>query len=520
MTMCLDLWVKLEGNAKGHIMLMDMHGMHVGHMTKMNMAAVKKHMFYVQDALPIRLKQLHFINVVPFMNWLMSLVRPLLHKEVEEMINMHVGQDKLHKDIPIECLPNEVGGTAGSVQELHDSFKEKLYANSEWFKATESQNLKTLSSQQQNGFASEATFETRAFKLHNLEEGPSTKVTLTKEDALKYYGQMYTIRRMETAAGNLYKEKVIRGFCHLYSGQEACAVGMRAAMRPEDSCITAYRCHGWTYLMGVSPVGVLAELTGRSSGCARGKGGSMHMYGKNFYGGNGIVGAQVPLGVGIGFAAKYNGTKGACIALYGDGAANQGQLFEVYNMAKLWNAPCIFVCENNGYGMGTSAERASANTNYYTRGDFVPGIWVDGMDVLAVREATRFALEHTSSGKGPILMETATYRYSGHSMSDPGTSYRSRDEIAEVRQTRDPITSLREKILTTELATVEELKEIEGKIRAEVDSATKVAKTDKEISVDELTADIYANPENLTSVRSTVPHAELQHKRLGQAVNM
>uniref|UniRef100_A0A8W7PVQ4 CRAL-TRIO domain-containing protein n=1 Tax=Anopheles coluzzii TaxID=1518534 RepID=A0A8W7PVQ4_ANOCL len=141
MTMCLDLWVKLEGNAKGHIMLMDMHGMHVGHMTKMNMAAVKKHMFYVQDALPIRLKQLHFINVVPFMNWLMSLVRPLLHKEVEEMINMHVGLGKLHEDIPIECLPNEVGGTAGSVQELHDSFKEKLYANSEWFKATESQNL-------------------------------------------------------------------------------------------------------------------------------------------------------------------------------------------------------------------------------------------------------------------------------------------------------------------------------------------------------------------------------------------
>ncbi|XP_052892544.1 pyruvate dehydrogenase E1 component subunit alpha type II, mitochondrial-like isoform X1 [Anopheles moucheti] len=380
--------------------------------------------------------------------------------------------------------------------------------------------VKTLSSQQQNGFASEATFETRAFKLHNLEEGPSTKVTVTKEDALKYYGQMYMIRRMETAAGNLYKEKVIRGFCHLYSGQEACAVGMRAAMRPEDSCITAYRCHGWTYLMGVAPQAVLSELTGRSSGCARGKGGSMHMYGRNFYGGNGIVGAQVPLGVGIGFAAKYNGTKGACIALYGDGAANQGQLFEVYNMAKLWNTPCIFVCENNGYGMGTSVERASANTNYYTRGDFVPGIWVDGMDVLAVREATRFALEHTSSGKGPILMETATYRYSGHSMSDPGTSYRSRDEIAEVRQTRDPITSLREKILTTELATVEELKEIEGKIRAEVDTATKVAKADKEISVEELTADIYANPQNLTAVRNTLPHAELAHKRLGQAVNM
>lgn len=383
-------------------------------------------------------------------------------------------------------------------------------------------NFKVLAAQptQKNGYATEATFETRAFKLHNLDQGPSTTVTVTKDDALKYYGQMYAIRRMETAAGNLYKEKIIRGFCHLYSGQEACAVGMRAAMRSEDSCITAYRCHGWTYLMGVSIQGVLAELTGRQSGCARGKGGSMHMYTKNFYGGNGIVGAQVPLGVGIAFASKYNGTKGVCIAAYGDGAANQGQIFEVYNMAKLWNAPCIFVCENNGYGMGTSAERASANVNYYTRGDAVPGLWVDGMDVLAVREATRFAIEHCNSGKGPILLETATYRYSGHSMSDPGTSYRSRDEIAEVRQTRDPITSLREKILTNELATTDELKEIESKIRGEVDAATKVAKADKEISVDELCTDIYAKPDNLNTIRNSYPGGEIAHKSLGRAVNM
>lgn len=219
------------------------------------------------------------------------------------------------------------------------------------------------------------------------------------------------IRRLETAAGSLYKEKIIRGFCHLYSGQEACAVGMAAALRPNDDVITAYRCHGWTYLMGGSLNGILCELTGRSSGVARGKGGSMHMYVQNFFGGNGIVGAQVPLGVGIAFAQKYKGDHGVCIALYGDGAANQGQIFEVYNMAKLWKVPCIFVCENNGYGMGTSAERASANTNYYTRGDSVPGIWVDGMDVLAVREATRFAIEYATSEKGgPILLETATYR--------------------------------------------------------------------------------------------------------------
>ncbi|XP_055696347.1 pyruvate dehydrogenase E1 component subunit alpha type II, mitochondrial-like [Lutzomyia longipalpis] len=368
--------------------------------------------------------------------------------------------------------------------------------------------------------STEASFEFNEFKLHNLEQGPKTSTTVTKDDAIDYYSKMYTLRRLETLAGNLYKEKIIRGFCHLYSGQEACAVGMHAAMRPEDSIITAYRCHGWTHVMGVSVLGVLAELTGRESGCSRGKGGSMHMYATNFFGGNGIVGAQVPLGAGIALANKYLRGKGTCFALYGDGAANQGQVFEVYNMSKLWKVPVIYVCENNGYGMGTSAERASANINYYTRGDFVPGIWVDGMDVLAVREAARFAIEHCESGKGPIILETATYRYSGHSMSDPGTSYRSRDEIQEVRQTRDPITSFREKILNAELIDLDELKGIEAKIRNTVDEAGKKAKADKEISLDELTTDIYANPEHLQSVRNVTPLNALQHKRLGPAVNL
>jgi pyruvate dehydrogenase E1 component alpha subunit len=199
---------------------------------------------------------------------------------------------------------------------------------------------------------------------------------VTREDALKYYKDMQTIRRLETAAGNLYKEKAIRGFCHLYSGQEACCVGMKASMRPHDAVITAYRAHGWTYVMGVDAVGVLAELTGRNTGCARGKGGSMHMYTENFFGGNGIVGAQCPLGAGVALAKKYSGTDGVCLTLYGDGAANQGQLYEAFNMAQLWKLPCIFICENNGYGMGTSVERASASTAYYTRGDYVSGIWV------------------------------------------------------------------------------------------------------------------------------------------------
>lgn len=356
--------------------------------------------------------------------------------------------------------------------------------------------------------------------MHNLESGPATTSTVTKDDAIDYYKKMYAIRRLETASGNLYKEKIIRGFCHLYSGQEACAVGMTAAMRPTDSVITAYRCHGWTYLMGVSLQGVLAELTGRETGCSRGKGGSMHMYAKNFYGGNGIVGAQVPLGAGIALANKYTGNGGTCFALYGDGAANQGQVFEVYNMAKLWDLPVIYVCENNGYAMGTSAARGTANTSYYTRGDYVPGIQVDGMDVLAVREAAKFAIEHCASGKGPIVMETATYRYSGHSMSDPGTSYRSRDEIQEVRQTRDPISSFREKILSKELITVDELKEIEAKIRSDVDEATKRAKVDKEIPVSELTADIYSKPDFLQQVRGTSPTGVWQHKRLSTPINM
>jgi len=365
-----------------------------------------------------------------------------------------------------------------------------------------------------NNYATEASFETKPYKLHKLDSGPSTSVSVTRDDALVLYRKMQTIRRMETSAGNLYKEKIIRGFCHLYSGQEACAVGMSGAMRPHDMVITAYRAHGWTYIMGIDPLGVLAELTGRQSGCSRGKGGSMHMYSKNFFGGNGIVGAQVPLGAGLAFAQKYNGTDGVCIALYGDGAANQGQVFEAYNMAKLWDLPAIFVCENNGYGMGTSNERSSASTSYYTRGDYIPGIWVDGMDVLAVREATRFAIEHCKAGKGPMVMETFTYRYSGHSMSDPGTSYRTREEIQEVRQTRDPITSFKDRLISTQLATAEELKKIDVEVKNVVDEATKKAKNDKEIGLDELTADIYSNSlEPL--IRGTTPWNPMPHKHVG-----
>lgn len=341
--------------------------------------------------------------------------------------------------------------------------------------------------------AEEASFDINIpYKFHKLDDGPGNSFTVTRDDALHYYRQMQTIRRLETVAGNMYKEKAVRGFCHLYSGQEAICVGMESALRKSDSVITAYRAHGWTFVRGIPVLGVLAELTGRASGCAKGKGGSMHMYADNFYGGNGIVGAQVPLGAGVSFAHKYTGTDNICVALYGDGAANQGQLFEAYNIAKLWDLPCIFVCENNGYGMGTAVDRASASTDYYTRGDYIPGIWVDGMDILAVREATRWAAEYCRSGKGPMMMECTTYRYYGHSMSDPGTSYRTRDEIQEVRQRRDPITGFRTRMNEANLATAEELKKIDMEVKKEVDDAAQRARTDPELPLSELYTNVYS----------------------------
>jgi len=255
--------------------------------------------------------------------------------------------------------------------------------------------------------------------LNNL---PSLEVLATKDQLISYYEQMNIIRRMELVADNMYKSKLIRGFCHLSLGQEAIAVGMEASIQKDDSVITAYRCHGMAYTRGASVHSILAELLGKSTGLAKGKGGSMHMYLHNFFGGNGIVGAQVPLGCGLAFAHKYRNTKCIAVAAFGDGAADQGQVFEAYNMAMLWKLPIIFVCENNFYSMGTSVDRHSASTDYYKRGDFIPGIRINGMDILAVREAFRWAREWVLE-QGPIILELQTYRYSGHSMSDPGKLY-------------------------------------------------------------------------------------------------
>jgi len=340
------------------------------------------------------------------------------------------------------------------------------------------------------------------FKLHNLEEGPKTEVYATREELMEYYELMYTMRRMEITCDNEYKAQNIRGFCHLYDGQEAVATGIEAAFDKEDSWITSYRCHAIMLARGGSVKNILAELFGRGAGHTGGKGGSMHFYNKeqNFYGGQGIVGAQVPVGAGLSFANKYKhegaGAEGLMpigISMYGDGAANQGQIWEAANMAALWKLPHVFFIENNQYGMGTSKERSSSNNTYYTMGNHIPGIWVDGMDVLAMREAGRFMKEWCGSGKGPLYVEASTYRYHGHSMSDPGVTYRNREEISETRAQRDPIESVKKRLIDSGLADADELKVIEKRIRKEVVAATKEAKAEPLPPIDSTYKDIYTD---------------------------
>ncbi|TPX51712.1 pyruvate dehydrogenase (acetyl-transferring) [Synchytrium endobioticum] len=343
-----------------------------------------------------------------------------------------------------------------------------------------------------------------SFQTHNFQP-PQLSTKATKSELLTLYRQMLSIRRLETACDQLYKSKLIRGFCHLSTGQEAVAAGMEAAIIKQDSVITAYRCHGFAYLRGSTPFSIIAELMGRKDGSSKGKGGSMHLFAPEFYGGNGIVGAQVPIGAGIGFAHKYRGSKTATFALYGDGAANQGQVFEAYNMAKLWDLPVVFVCENNQYGMGTSAHRAAASTKYYTRGDYVPGLRVNGMDVLVVREACRAARDWCVNGNGPLVMEMVTYRYGGHSMSDPGTTYRTREEIQHMRSTRDCITGLRTRILEVGAASEDELKKIDKEARAEIDEAVNQAKASPEPDSRELFTEIYAPGSNPEFIRGVTP---------------
>ena len=315
----------------------------------------------------------------------------------------------------------------------------------------------------------------------------------SKDELLEFYRQMVLIRRFEEKAGQLYGLGLIGGFCHLYIGQEAVAVGIQSALTPgKDSVITGYRDHGHMLAYGIDPNIIMAELTGRAAGISRGKGGSMHMFSveHKFYGGHGIVGAQVSLGTGLGFAHKYNGDGGVCVAYFGDGASNQGQVYESFNMAELWKLPVIFVIENNQYAMGTSVNRSSAEDQLFRRGESfrIPGLQVNGMDVLAVRGATEEALKWVQGGNGPILLEMKTYRYRGHSMSDPA-KYRSREEVQEMREKSDPIEGIK-KHLEAAGITEDEIKAIDQSIRKIVNDSADFAETAPEPDASELYTDV------------------------------
>ena len=321
------------------------------------------------------------------------------------------------------------------------------------------------------------------------------KSTDENHDLLKFYRDMLLIRRFEEKAGQLYGMGLIGGFCHLYIGQEAVVVGLEAAARDGDKRITSYRDHGHMLACGMDPNGVMAELTGRSGGYSKGKGGSMHMFSKekNFYGGHGIVGAQVPLGAGLAFADRYRENNCVTFTYFGDGAANQGQVYETFNMAALWKLPVIFVIENNQYAMGTAQERSTSSPEIYTRGEAfgIKGEAVDGMDVIAVKTAGDKAADYCRAGKGPYILEIKTYRYRGHSMSDPA-KYRTREEVQKMRAQRDPIEAVRTLLISEKHAIDEEIKTIDKEIKEIINACAEYAKDSPEVSAEELWTDIYA----------------------------
>ena len=320
-------------------------------------------------------------------------------------------------------------------------------------------------------------------------------LSFSKEEELAAYRAMLLIRRFEERAGQMYGMGLIGGFCHLYIGQEAVVTGVRMAMADGDQTITSYRDHGHMLACGMDPKAVMAELTGRRSGASKGKGGSMHMFSKAaaFYGGHGIVGAQVPIGCGIAFANLYQGNGKICFTYFGDGAANQGQVYESFNMAELWKLPIVYIIENNRYAMGTSVNRSSAMRDFSKRGQSfnIPGEQVDGMDVRAVKEAAVRAAQWCRAGNGPIILDMQTYRYRGHSMSDPA-KYRSKDEVQKMREEHDPIEQVRARVLASGLSSEAELKTIDAEIRARIAEAADFAAHAPDPDPSELWTDVLA----------------------------
>jgi pyruvate dehydrogenase E1 component alpha subunit len=325
-------------------------------------------------------------------------------------------------------------------------------------------------------------------------QNASPPLAFTLEEERTAYRDMLLIRRFEEKAGQMYGMGLIAGFCHLYIGQEAVVVGVRMASRPDDQFVTSYRDHGHMLACGMDPKGVMAELTGRRGGFSKGKGGSMHMFSreKNFFGGHGIVGAPAPIGAGLAFANNYRHEDRVSLTFFGDGAANQGQVYESFNMAELWRLPVVFIVENNHYAMGTSVERSSAQGDFAKRGAAfnIPGAQVDGMDVRAVRAAAEFAIDWCRKGNGPYLIEAQTYRYRGHSMSDPA-KYRPKEEVARMREEHDPIEQVRQRLLASG-ASEEELKKIDAQTRKIVAEAADFATQDKEPDASELWTDVVA----------------------------
>lgn len=332
-----------------------------------------------------------------------------------------------------------------------------------------------------------------AGRSKNTIEKTGSKRQNDPKELISFYRDMLLIRRFEERAGQLYGMGLIGGFCHLYIGQEAVVVGMQAAIDEDDAVITSYRDHGHMLACGMDPKGVMAELTGRSGGYSHGKGGSMHMFSteKNFFGGHGIVGAQVSIGTGLAFAQKYKGDGSITLAYFGDGASNQGQVHESFNMAALWKLPVIYVIENNKYGMGTSVARASAteDLSQLGAGRGIYGVQVDGMDVEAVKEAGKIAAAKCRAGEGPVILEMMTYRYRGHSMSDPA-NYRSKEEVAKVRDEQDPISNLQNRLLKQKVLSKVELKELDKEIRDLVAAAADFAQNSPEPDPSELYTDV------------------------------